>query len=137
MDFTEQCTNASATLLELSTRVDSLEIQLLQLDERRNDTTLLTGIVTRLFEAKDLSDDFLHAQVPAISLEEPAVALAMRIAHQELMKRYWAIRDDLEVMTKVRDRRAPTCGKVVQFPELRTSQPPASVARASSKATQR
>lgn len=102
MDFTQNCQRASEELLELSTRVDALEIQLVRLSEARTDTTLLTGIVTGLFEAKDLSENLLHAIIPAVALEEPAVATALRIAHQELMRRYWGVRDDFEIMTKVK-----------------------------------
>lgn len=102
MDFEHNCQVASNALLELSTRVDDLEIQLVKLDDARTDTELLTGIVTRLFEAKDLSENLLHTYIPAVGQEDPAVALAMRIAYQEVMRRYWGVRDDFEVMAKVR-----------------------------------
>jgi hypothetical protein len=102
MDFTQNCQNASQSLLDLSTRIDALEIQLVRLNDARTDTTLLTGVVTGLFEAKDLSENLLHTLIPTIALDDPAVALAMRIAHQEVMRRYWGVRDDFEVMTKVK-----------------------------------
>lgn len=101
MDFKQNCQAASAALLELSTRVQNMEIQLLRLDHDRRDTDLLTLIVTGLFETKDLSEELLHNLVPAIREEEPAVSIAIGIAHQELMRRYWGVRDDLEVLTKV------------------------------------
>ncbi len=133
MSFTEHCTDASAALLALSTRIENLEIQLLRLDENRNDTNLLTVIVTRLFEAKDLSEELLHVVIPAIGVEEPAVALAVRIAHQELMRRYWGVRDDFEVMTKVKDRKPRSADKVVHLSLVRTLTTLASTARASSR----
>jgi len=101
MDFAQNCQAASEGLLALSTRVDALEIQLIALNDDRKDTTLLTGVVTGLFEAKDLSEELLHKLIPAVSVEDPAVSLAMRIACQEVMRRYWGVRDDFEVMTKV------------------------------------
>lgn len=101
MSFTQHCAHASAALLALSTRVQNMEIQLLRLDKDRRDTDLLTMVVTGLFETKDLSEELLHQHIPAIRSEEPAVATAIEIAHQELMRRYWGVRDDLEVMTKV------------------------------------
>lgn len=113
MGFEQNVTAASATLLELSTRIDNLEIQLLRLDEHRNDTTLLTAIVTRLFEAKGLSEELLHQYIPAVAVEEPAVATALRITYQELMRRYWGVRDDLEVMTKVRGPRQRAANSTV------------------------
>lgn len=106
MNFEQNVTAASAALLELSTRIDNLEIQLVRLDEHRDETEMLTTIVTRLFEAKGLSEELLHQHIPAVAVEEPAVATALRITYQELMRRYWGVRDDLEVMTKVRGRRA-------------------------------
>ncbi len=102
MDFAQNCQSASADLLNISTRIDALEIQLVMLSDARTDTTLLTGIVTGLFEAKDLSENLLHSVIPAVALEEPAIATALRIAHQELMRRYWGVRDDFEIMTKVK-----------------------------------
>lgn len=101
MDFSQNCQEASATLLSLSSQVDALEIQLVKLNDSRTDTTLLTGIVTGLFEAKDLSENLQHTLIPTIALEDPAVALAMRIAYQEVMRRYWGVRDDFEIMAKV------------------------------------
>lgn len=88
-------------MLSLSSQVDALEIQLVKLNDSRTDTTLLTGIVTGLFEAKDLSENLQHTLIPTIALEDPAVALAMRIAYQEVMRRYWGVRDDFEIMAKV------------------------------------
>ena len=101
MDFPQACQDTSTALLNLSSQVDALEIQLVKLSDARSDTTLLTGIVTGLFEAKDLSENLQHTLIPAIALEDPAVALAMRIAYQEVMRRYWGVRDDFEIMTKV------------------------------------
>jgi len=101
MDFSQNCQDTSTALLSLSSQVDALEIQLVKLSDARSDTTLLTGIVTGLFEARGLSENLLHTLIPAVGVEDPAVALAMRIAHQEVMRRYWGVRDDFEIMTKV------------------------------------
>jgi hypothetical protein len=119
MDFAQHCQRASEKLLELSTRVDAMEIQLVRLSEARTDTTLLTGIVTGLFEAKDLSEDLLHSTIPAVALEEPAVATALRIAHQELMRRYWGVRDDFEIMTKVKGQVRKASGRHASVVNLR------------------
>jgi hypothetical protein len=121
MDFQQVCQEASTTLLGLSTQIDAMEIQLVKLNDTRTDTTLLTGIVTGLLEAKDLSENLQHTLIPAIALEDPAVALAMRIAYQEVMRRYWGVRDDFEIMTKV------------NRPLKKASRPPAPVVNLNSR----
>lgn len=100
MKFVQHCTDGSAALLALSTHLDVMEKDLLELESTRNSTALIAKIVADLFATKDLTEDLLHKYIPAVASEEPAVALAMRIALQELMKRYWGVRDDLEILTK-------------------------------------
>jgi len=124
MDFEHNCQVASNALLELSTRVDALEIQLVKLDDARTDTQRLTGVVTGLLETKDLSENLLHTYIPAVGQEDPAVALALRIAYQEVMRRYWGVRDDFEIMTKVRKpvrRSVPRHAQVVHLESRRVA----------------
>lgn len=120
MSFQKHCTDASASLLAMSTVLEHAEIQLLALDDRRSDDCLLAGIVYDLNEAKTLSEKLMHVQIPLVAGDEPAVALATRIALQELMRRYMGIQQDLEVMTKTKKTsRSGTYAKVV--PILRGS----------------
>lgn len=106
MSFVQHCTDASAALLALSTHLEVMEKDILELESTRNSTALIAKIVADLFVAKDHIDELLHRHIPSVAQEEPSVALAMRIALQELTKRYWGIRDDLEILTKTADRRA-------------------------------
>lgn len=105
MSFVQHCTDASAALLALSTHLEVMEKDILELETSRNSTALIAKIVADLFATKDLSDDLLHSHIPSVANEEPSVALAMRIALQELQKRYWGVRDDLEILTKTTNPR--------------------------------
>lgn len=104
MNFVQHCTDGSGALLALSTHLDVMEKDMLELEETRSSDALITKIVTDLFATKDLIDDLLHQHIPRVAAEEPAVGLAMRIALQELSKRYWGVRDDLEILTKTKAR---------------------------------
>ena len=116
MSFVQHCTDASASLLALSTHLEVMEKDILELETTRDSTALIAKIVADLFAAKDLTDDLLHRYIPSVADEEPSVALAMRIALQELTKRYWGVRDDLEILTKTADRRvARPSAPVLQF----------------------
>lgn len=116
MKFVQHCTDGSAALLALSTHLDVMEKDMLELEETRHSTSLIAKIVADLFATKDLSEDLLHTYIPAVAAEEPAVALAMRIALQELMKRYWGVRDDLEILTKTtKPRGVRPAGTLLQF----------------------
>lgn len=104
-----------------------MEIQLLRLEDRRKNTDVLTAVVTGLLEAKDLSEEILREHIPQLAKEDPAIALVTRIAYQELMRRYFGIRDDLEALAKMRARRGapPTAslgrgGKVLIFRQRAT-----------------
>ena len=117
MSFVQHCTDGSAAMLALSTHLDVMEHDMLELEETRNSSALIAKIVTDLFATKDLSDELLYKHIPAVAAEEPSVALAMRIGLQELMKRYWGVRDDLEILTKTKkpQRDAHPEGQLLQF----------------------
>jgi hypothetical protein len=103
MKFPQQCREASALLQQLSQLADTLEQSLLRLEDVRDEdaTTLLTLLVQGLLDANRLSEDILHEHIPIISQEETAVGEAIHIAHTELARRIWGVRQDFEVMTKV------------------------------------
>lgn len=110
MKFLQQCREASALLQQLAQTADTLEQNLLRLEGVRDEdtTTILTTLVRDLFDANRLSEDILHQHIPQISQEEAAVGEAILIAHTELARRIWGVRQDLEVMTKVDEPRRRT-----------------------------
>lgn len=106
MKFPQHCADASRSLQSISKVVDSMEAHLLELEEDRQNTTLLTHLVQELFMTKSLSEGILHEHLHYIEQEEAGVAEAIKLAHDELMKRAWAVRHDLEILTKVARPRA-------------------------------
>lgn len=109
MKFLEHCKAASVRLQQIFEIIEDLEASYARLEEDRSSTDLLTHIVQGLFKLKSLSEEILHAHLPFIQGEEASVAKAIQMAHDEFMRRAWAVRHDLEVLTKVarRSRRAP------------------------------
>lgn len=106
MKFPKHCADASQSLQTIATVVDSMEAHLLELEEDRHNTDLLTHLVQELFMTKSLSEGILHEHLHFIEQEEAGVAEAIKLAHDELMRRAWAVRHDLEILTKVARPRA-------------------------------
>ena len=102
MKFPQHCREASLLLQKLAKLANSLERDLCRLEDARGDetTTLLTRLVHDILGANRLSEDILHAHLPFIRQEEAAVGEAIKIAHDELTRRVWGVRQDLEVVTK-------------------------------------
>ncbi len=103
MNFPQNCREASTRLQQLSGLANALDIDLLRLEDDRRDTEVLTSMVQKFREAGSLSEDLLHHYIPAVEGEEPCVAVALKIAHEELFRRVIGARHDLEVMTRRRD----------------------------------
>lgn len=99
MKFPQHCAEASRILRELSDKAGQMESRLLELEEEWSEESL-TLLVQDVLGAKSLSEEILQHHLPALEVEEEApVAEAIKIAHEELQRRVWGVRHDLDVLT--------------------------------------
>lgn len=105
MNFSERCTNASHLLNQLKEVVDALDKDACDLEVTVNDEPILTRMVQGFLACNRLSGELLYEQIPHIDQEEFAVGNALRLAHDELMKRARGAHTDMEVYTKLRSSR--------------------------------
>ena len=112
MNFSERCVEATRLLGHLQTVVDALDKDACELEVSLNDEPLLVRMVQGLIVCNRLSGELLYEQIPHIDLQEFAVGSAMRLAHDELMRRARGAHNDMEIYTKLRGRRL-SGGKVV------------------------
>ncbi len=105
MNFSERCIRVSYLLENLRNTVDSLDKDASELEVARDDTNLLTRMVQGFLVCNRLSREILYEQIPHIEQEEHAVGDALRLAHDELMKRARGAHTDMEIYTKTRTRR--------------------------------
>lgn len=110
MDFSEICRQATHLLQRLHTAVSELDRDACELEVTMDDEPLLVRMVQGFIECNRLSGELLYEQIPYIDQEEFAVGTAMRLAHDELMRRARGAHTDMEVYTKLRSsrRRHPT-----------------------------
>lgn len=104
MNFSERCEHASRLLGQLQSVVDSLDKDACELEVSRDDEPVLVRMVLSFVECNRLSGELLYEQIPHIDQTVFAVGTAMRLAHDELMKRARGAHTDMEVYTKLRVR---------------------------------
>lgn len=105
MNFSERCSDASLLLSQLKEVVDRLDKDACDLEVTVDDGPLLTRMVQGFLACNRLSGELLYEHIPHIDQEEFAVGNALRLAHDELMKRARGAYTDMEVYTKLRSSR--------------------------------
>ena len=105
MNFSECCTEAAHLLNQLRDVVDALDKDAGELEVSLNDEPVLVRLVQGFLVCNRLSGELLYEQIPHIDLEEFAVGSALRLAHDELMRRARGAHTDMEIYTKLRNRR--------------------------------
>ena len=113
MNFSERCTHVSMLLTQLKDVVDVLDKDACELEVTVDDEPLLVRLVQGFLACNRLSGELLYEHIPHIDLKEFAVGNAMRLAHDELMKRARGAHTDMEVYTKLRaSRRSGTIHRI-------------------------
>ena len=105
MNFSERCTHTFHLLGQLKDVVDALDKDACDLEVTVDDEPILTRMVQGFLACNRLSGELLYEQIPYIDQEEFAVGSALRLAHDELMKRARGAHTDMEVYTKLRSSR--------------------------------
>lgn len=105
MDFSERCQQATHLLQRLHTVVSALDRDAGELEVTTDDEPLLVRLVQNFTECNRLSGELLYEQIPHIDQQEFAVGSALRIAHDELMRRARGAHTDMEVYTKLSSSR--------------------------------
>ena len=105
MNFSERCARASHMLEQLRSVVEKLDKEVCELEVSRHDEAILVRLVQGFLVCNRLSEEILDSQLPAIEQEMAPVGAAMRLAHEELMRRARGAHTDMEIYTKRRQRR--------------------------------
>lgn len=95
----------SARLRSLSSTCCRLEEEILEFLETPGDVQLCTKIVQGLLDAKRLSLELLSLYIPELESCDEALALAVKIAHNEILGKVLGIETDLN---RVVNREAST-----------------------------
>ena len=106
MDFSERCVHATQLLHRLKTVVDNLDNDACELEVSHEDEPVLVRLVQSFIECNRLSEEILYELIPHIDQAEyavgSAVGSAIRLAHDELMRRARGAHTDMEIYTKIR-----------------------------------
>lgn len=104
MNFSERCAHVTQLLHQLKTVVDNLDKEAGELEVSRDDEPILVRLVQGFVECNRLSGEILYEQIPHIEQDELSVGDALRLAHDELMRRARGAHTDMEIYTKLRKR---------------------------------
>ncbi len=106
MNFSENVQDATFLLQRIQSLVSDLDRGIDELETTLHDDPVITRVVAKLLECKRLSADLLHRALPAVDEENFTVGNAIRVGHDELMRRARGAHTDLELYTKRKATRA-------------------------------